>query len=471
MSYKVIDAFVADNLLNQRIELQVPLDYQHPGSTISICANVTQKYDPQTHKNPLLMVRLPAVPKVMAYLQGGPGFPCSVPTSNASFTKVLLERGYQIVYYDQRGTGLSTPIDAELLLRRAEGAEPAKATASLLEYILHFRADSIVRDMEVIRELLLGPLRTWLLLGQSYGGFCCFTYLSMFPSALSEVFVTGGIPPIGHLPDDVYRQTYQRTKERNVHFYSKYPQDVVRVKAIARYLQANRVVLPNGGILSVERFQQLGLRFGGSGGTDALHQIVTELWYSIERFGAPSYTILTTIQNEASFDTNVIYALFQESIYCDGGSSTPQRSNWAADRARFLPGNEQFVWSDELSSSDQPFFFTGEKVFKSMYDDYLELAKLKDLAYALHENVNWSQLYDPQVLSAISWDQVPIVAATYYYDQYVDFDLLMAVKAAVFRGNGNLKQYITSEFFHNGLRANPEKVLGSLFGLRECEVD
>ena len=47
----------------------------------------------------------------------------------------------------------------------------------------------------------------------------------------------------------------------------------------------------------------------------------------------------------------------------------------------------------------------------------------------------------------------------------------MQVKKNVFNNNGNLKQYITSEFFHNGVRANPEKVLGSLFDLLDSEVD
>ena len=49
---------------------------------------------------------------------------------------------------------------------------------------LALRADSIVRDAELLRRLLLpaeGPLSKWTLLGQSFGGFCCVTYLSFAP--------------------------------------------------------------------------------------------------------------------------------------------------------------------------------------------------------------------------------------------------------------------------------------------------
>jgi hypothetical protein len=48
-----------------------------------------------------------------------------------------------------------------------------------------FRAESIVADAEMIRQVLvpedhtLGP--RWSILGQSFGGFCAFTYLSFAP--------------------------------------------------------------------------------------------------------------------------------------------------------------------------------------------------------------------------------------------------------------------------------------------------
>lgn len=452
MLYRIIDSFTNDGVLNQRIQFTVPLCYAEPEAKISIVANVTQKYDSSIHTHDKIV--FPASSKPIAYVQGGPGFPCAVPVSNSSYTKVLLDQGYQIIYYDQRGTGLSSPIETSTLENKG------------IDYLLHFRADSIVEDLEIIRKSLFGSGK-WLLLGQSYGGFCSFTYLSFYPESLKEVMLTGGVPPVGFTADDVYRQTYERTRERNIHYYHKYPQDVARVKTILAYLSENVVKLPNGGTLSVERFQQLGIRFGAQGGTDTLHQVVTEFHWALETLGKPTYLILNSIQNSSSFDTNILYALFQEAIYCDGDS----KSNWAADRTRYNAGNEAFVFGTEKVNTSEPVFFTGEMVYKSMFDDYAELVPLKELAHQLHAKTNWSRLYDPKTLGTLTWEKVPVVGATYFYDQFVDFETTMKVKKLVFKDNGNLKQYITSEFFHNGLRADPEKVLGSLFKLLNCEVD
>lgn len=474
--YEIIDCFRIRNLVNHRIRFEVPLSYydMNDDRIISIVANLTQRIDKEGPDNDNWEEELflSDKSKVVSYIQGGPGFPCTTPLTDSGNTKVLLDKGYQILYMDQRGTGLSSPLEANTIegfVPKHEGESENDHADRQLNFILNFRGDSIVEDLETIRKTLLGE-KKWSILGQSFGGFCCFTYLSKYPESLNEVFVTGGIPPINFTPDDVYTATYERTKERNIHYYNKYTQDVSRVKNILQYLHENKVDLPNGGILSVERFQQLGLNFGANGGTDSIHQIVMKFDYDLKLFGKPTYQTLNTIQNNSSFDTNILYALFQEAIYCDGNNANIISSNWSADRLRYLPENKNFVY-DNQPTSNNPIYFTGEMVFKSMYDDFAELRTLKPLAYALHNNKKWSDLYDSDKLRTITWDVVPIVAATYYYDQYVDFDICMQVKKKVFQNNGNLKQYITSEFFHNGVRANPEKVLGSLFNLLESEVD
>ena len=86
---------------------------------------------------------------------------------------------------DQRGTGRSTPV----------GALPGLSAAEQAEYLKHFRADSIVRDAEAIRAEL--GVERWSVLGQSFGGFCVMTYLSIAPEGLREAFVTGGLAPVG----------------------------------------------------------------------------------------------------------------------------------------------------------------------------------------------------------------------------------------------------------------------------------
>lgn len=80
------------------------------------------------------------------YLQGGPGFQCS-PPQNSPITNAVLEKGYQMLYLDQRGTGLSTPISAATLALQGNPHRQA-------DYLKLFRADSIVKDCEAIRKTL-----------------------------------------------------------------------------------------------------------------------------------------------------------------------------------------------------------------------------------------------------------------------------------------------------------------------------
>lgn len=56
----------------------------------------------------------------------------------------------------------------------------------------------------------------------------------------------------------------EKLEERNKAYYSKFPEDVERVKRIMQYLEENDVSVPSGR-LTPARFQQLGLIFGMHG--------------------------------------------------------------------------------------------------------------------------------------------------------------------------------------------------------------
>ena len=106
---------------------------------------------------------------------------------------------YQVLLLDQRGTGLSTALNYETLSRSSQpesqtptkspsDSNPAQQMADLAKF---FRADSIVRDAEEIRKILIGNSDNpkWSILGQSFGGFCAITYLSfLFVFFLSFFF-------------------------------------------------------------------------------------------------------------------------------------------------------------------------------------------------------------------------------------------------------------------------------------------
>jgi pimeloyl-ACP methyl ester carboxylesterase len=80
------------------------------------------------------------------YLQGGPGYGCP-PPQDSSITNTVLDKGYQMLYLDQRGTGLSSPISAASLALQGDIHRQA-------DYLKLFRADNIVRDCEAVRKTL-----------------------------------------------------------------------------------------------------------------------------------------------------------------------------------------------------------------------------------------------------------------------------------------------------------------------------
>lgn len=164
--------------------------------------------------------------------KGSSGCPCS-PPQDSWITNIVLDKGYQLLFLDQRGTGLSTPVSAATLALKGDALQQA-------DYLKHFRADSIVKDCEAIRKCLTadypGELKKWSIFGQSFGGFCALTYLSKYPQGLREAFTSGGLPPIGKSAEKVYKATFQKVIERNKAYYEKYPEDVETVQSECKIL-------------------------------------------------------------------------------------------------------------------------------------------------------------------------------------------------------------------------------------------
>ena len=121
----------------------------------------------------------------MCFLNGGPGGRCQAPQSYP-WTQTIIDKGYQLLYLDQRGTGLSTPVTASTLQMRGYNDVQAK-------YLKLYRADNIVRDCEAIRRALTAEYpnekKKWSIMGQSFGGFISLTYLSFHPDGLRESFM------------------------------------------------------------------------------------------------------------------------------------------------------------------------------------------------------------------------------------------------------------------------------------------
>jgi pimeloyl-ACP methyl ester carboxylesterase len=389
-------------------EHTVPLVHDDPGrSTITVFTREVAA--PDGLERPYLL-----------FLQGGPGFEATRPTSPPTgwMKRALLD--YRVLLLDQRGTGRSTPVGLRI---------PGDTPEAQAEYLTHFRADSIVRDAETIRQEL--GVERWSILGQSFGGFTSMTYLSTAPEGLAEAYITGGLSPIGRPVDDIYGATYRRLLTSNERYFARYPEDRARIRDILRRLEDEDVRLPSGERLTSRRFRQLGLWLGDSAGFELLHQVV-ELPFGSQAF-------LLDAEHGVRFDRNPIYATLHESSYADG---VPTR--WSADR--LLP--------DEIEAEG---YMTAEHVYPWMWEDYAGLHAHRHAAAILAEHP-WPRLYDADRLRR---NEVPVAATIYVSDLYVERDFAEET-ARTIRG---IRVWETDEFEHNGLRADGEKVLGRLIDL------
>lgn len=424
----------------------VPLDYssgEDDGINITVFAREVVGAGKEELPLPFLL-----------FLQGGPGHESPRPTAATGWLKKACEE-YRVILLDQRGTGLSTPLTSSSLSQFSSSEKMA-------DYLTHFRADNIVCDAEFIRKRIVPESGTWTVLGQSYGGFTAVTYLSFAPDGLKTVLLTGGLPPIAKncTADAVYRACFENIVHQNEKYYKRFPQDISVVKELVQYLndsEGGGVPLPSGGILTPMGLQILGLSgLGSYSGFENLHYMLERIWDPVLVPGAPkkiSFYFLTAFERWLGFDNNPIYALLHESCYCQGAAS-----NWSAHKIR----NELGSLFDPVKATqeDRPVLFTGEMVFPWMFDEIHALKHLKEAANLLAEKKNWSQLYD---VTALNKNQVPVAAAVYYEDMYVNFKLSMETASQI----AGIRLWVNNEFMHSGLRDNGDKVLEQLMGMLE----
>ena len=412
----------------------IPLDHAAPdGERISVFAREVVAAGREADKLPWLV-----------FFQGGPGSPSPRPTGSSGWLKRAL-RDYRVLLLDQRGTGRSTPVTTQTLARFT-------SAQAMADYLKHFRADAIVQDAEWVRRALVGEHERWSALGQSYGGFCITHYLSVAPDSLKEALSTGGLPPLDRPADEVYRATYRRVIAQNQRYYERYPDDAERAQAIVSHLAGNEVYLPTGDRLSPRRFQQLGQGFGASDGFEQVHYLLEDAFVQGASGPELGYGFLRGVENAQSFETNPIYAILHEAIYCQQAAS-----RWAAERVRG-------EYPEFALSPDRPVFFTGEMIYPWMFDEYRWLRPLKEAAEILAAYEGWPMLYDPAVLRA---NRVPCAAAIYYDDMYVERSFSEET-AQTIRG---IRVWVTNEYAHNGLRANGDVVLDRLLGMLRGDID
>ena len=441
---------------------QVPLNYANPADrNISIFVRELRKPSDKPEAGAEADEKK-SDKKYLVYLQGGPGHRAGRPTEGSGgWIGAALDAGFRVLLLDQRGTGLSTRASTGMLTRMAK-RDGATATA---DYLSNFRADNIVRDCEEIRKSL--GIEKWTLLGQSFGGFCSVQYLSQAPDALQEALLTGGLPPLvaeSNAADGTYRALFPHVRAQNAKFYKRFPGDVAAVKRIVERLLESPAKLPMGGTLTARGFQCLGIMFGLLSGFETVHYIIED---AFDADGELSHEFLAGVERIVGCSEAPLYLLLHESIYCNNGTS-----NWACERVRNEP--ENFALFDAQTAIDEgrPILFTGEMMFPWMLDELSEMAPLKEVGHELAKR-EWPALYDVDCLKTC---KVPVAAATYVEDMFVQFDLARETARIIGSehrdatlGGEHVRQLMTSAYNHSGLREDGAVLFKELLAMARDE--
>ena len=427
--HQVVSRVAVDRMLVTGHRIEVPLDWGRTGDTemISVFARevvAAEKADDQ---------KLPMI----CWYQGGPGMEFAFPASRGAWLEQLLTR-YRVLLLDQRGTGMSTPLEARSLPRSDPG--------ELAEYLRHFRADSIVRDAERFRSVLLGEDGDWQLFGQSFGGFCSLTHLSLCPEHVTGVIITGGFAPVLHDADGAYTALADRMAERNADFLARFPEDAERLCRIVDHLESAEDVDAHGQRLTARAFLTLGTCLGHLHGAAEVHGAVERAAHDLETLGMLGGGVHQQVAGLMSSATNPIYSLLQEACYGQGG---PTR--WAA--ARVIGADPRY----RLDALPAP-CLTGEMMFPWMFEEWAPLRPLRAAAEAIATQVSWTPLYDVERLRA---NRVPVVGTVYWNDPYVERGLAMETAGLL----GNCEVWITNEHEHQAYRVTPERVAERLFAM------
>ena len=330
---------------------EAPLNHSDPeGRKIKIFVREVRDLDPKSAEKPFLI-----------FLQGGPGFRAPCPVKKEGWLKRALTE-FRVLMYDTRGNGLSSPIDHQTLALEGTPREQA-------DYLKHFRADNIVRDAELVRSQM-SPGVPWSTIGQSYGGWCTLTYLSLHPEGLKECFIYGGVPGLDRTAREIYEGTFPFVEKRNREYFAKFPMDKERLRKLACHLEENEVFLPNGDRLTPRMVQLLGIKMGFAHTAEEIHYLLEEAFVQAGDREIVSHNFLKGIQANIPFDSHPIFAILHEAIYGQGSATA-----WACDAVQ----RESYPHFDNFDD----FLFYGEMVFPWFFDEISELRGMKEAAHIL----------------------------------------------------------------------------------------
>ena len=224
---------------------------------------------------------------------------------------------------------------------------------------------------------------------------------------------------------------------------------MAQARLVAQYLAAHDVRLPDGAPLSVAGVPVARGHARLSTGSHELHYLLEDPFAGDELSDAFLYAVAAKLSFAAGAAVRAAArAVLRPGVRDPVGRAADQGG---VPRVRSRPGARR-------GPGTAPLLFTGEMIYPWMIDADPVLRPLREAADLLAERDDWPPLYDPSRLAA---NEVPVAAAVYYDDMYVDRELSMRTASAI-RG---LRTWVTSEYEHDGLRVSAGAVLDRLIGM------
>ena len=324
----------------------------------------------------------------LLFLQGGPGGRSPRPgaTRPAGWSWAL--RRYRVLLLDQRGTGRSTP--AGPAHARRPHARRSRPTGS--------RSSGPTRSSPTPRccaAHLLGDA-PWTTLGQSFGGFCTWTYLSFAPEGLPACFVTGGVPPMGVHSRRRLPGHPPACERRIAELDARAPRGPGRAGATWRGTSwtAPTSTCPPGSGSRCTRLQEVGHVLRRRPRARDRSRSSPRTPGRGHRAACPTPSCAGVARPSCSYATGPLYALVHEACCGEPGVVT----GWSSQRVRAELGVRAEPVREPDGAVRLP--LTGENVHPSSVAADPALAPLREAADLLAER-RWDRpLYDPPRLAA-----------------------------------------------------------------------
>lgn len=173
--------------------VEVPLDYRNPAAgKLALHVAVAPAYREAAKPDPLFV------------LAGGPGEAGSdvLPLLNVAFKRVRATR--DIVFIDQRGTGLSgkldcpTPPGSDYMGDEQADAAVRACIAAVRQPLSAYTTEAAARDIEQVRKALgYGKVNLW---GGSYGTRLAQAYARLYPASVRALALDGVAAPEQVIP-------------------------------------------------------------------------------------------------------------------------------------------------------------------------------------------------------------------------------------------------------------------------------